>query len=158
MKGIPAMTPVKAQDPYDWEQLLSLIQECFAFMEGRIDPPSSMHRLTAVEIAQQARDGEVWVLGRPAFACVFLTPKAESLYVGKLAVAASVRRKGFARKLIDLATERAKVLGLSAVELQTRVELFENQSAFMSMGFQEVGRTSHPGFDRPTSITYRRKV
>ena len=31
--------------------LLALIQSEFAFMDGRIDPPSSMHRLTAADLA-----------------------------------------------------------------------------------------------------------
>ena len=48
--------------------------------------------------------------------------------------------------------------GLAMLGLQTRVELVENQTAFRAMGFQEVGRTAHPGYDRPTSITYRRAV
>jgi ribosomal protein S18 acetylase RimI-like enzyme len=91
-------------------------------------------------------------------ACVFLTPQPGALYVGKLAVAASHRGQGLARRLIDLAEARARVLRLPVLELQTRVELVENQAAFRAMGFEEVGRTAHPGYDRPTSITYRRPV
>ena len=52
----------------------------------------------------------------------------------------------------------ASDLGLPVLELQTRVELVENQAAFLAMGFVEVGRTAHKGYDRPTSITYRRAV
>ena len=89
---------------------------------------------------------------------MFLTPRPGTLYVGKLAVAAGHRGQGLARCLIDRAETRAREMGLPALELQTRVELVENQAAFRAMGFQEVGRTAHPGFDRPTSITYRRAV
>ena len=39
-----AMTPYQAVAPYDWPALLALIQAAFAGMDGRIDPPSSMHR------------------------------------------------------------------------------------------------------------------
>ncbi|MBS3978299.1 MAG: hypothetical protein KGZ77_00675 [Rhodobacteraceae bacterium] len=53
---------------------------------------------------------------------------------------------------------RARVLRLAALELQTRVELVENRRAFAAMGFIETGPTAHPGFDRPTSIIYRRVV
>ena len=63
-----------------------------------------------------------------------------------------------ARRLLDQAEMRAREMGLPALELQTRVELVENQTAFLAMGFQEVARTAHKGFDRPTSITYRRAV
>jgi hypothetical protein len=44
------------------------------------------------------------------------------------------------------------------LELQTRVELEENHAAFRAMGFAEAGRTAHPGYDRPTSITFRKDL
>lgn len=152
------MTPYRCLDPFDWQAILTLLQAEFAFMEGRINPPSSMHALTPATIATQARTGEVWAIGTAPIACVFLTAKPAALYVGKLAVAASHRQQGHARRLIDLAEARARVLNLPTLELQTRVELVENQAAFRALGFVEVGRTAHPGFHRPTSITFRRAV
>lgn len=151
------MTPQLATDPILWPAILSLLHEAFAYMEGRIDPPSSLRDLTPDALTRQTQAGEIWVIGAPV-ACVFLTPKTEALYIGKLAVAASHRGQGLARRLIDLAEERARVLRLPALELETRVELVENQTAFQAMGFVETGRTAHAGFDRPTSITYRRPV
>jgi ribosomal protein S18 acetylase RimI-like enzyme len=152
------MTPHRATDPYDWPALLTLVQTEFAFMAGRIDPPSSMHALTPESIALQARTGEVWAIGHPPVACVFLTPKPQALYIGKLAVAATHRGRGLARQLMTLAETRARALRLPALELQTRVELTENQATFRALGFVEVARTAHPGYDRPTSITFRRDV
>lgn len=152
------MTPHQCLEPYDWPALLRLIQAEFAYMESRIDPPSSMHRLTPDSIAAQARDGEVWAIGTPPVACVFLTPKADALYVGKLAVAALSRGQGLARTLLTLAETRAKAMGLAALELETRVELVENHTVFRALGFVETGRKAHAGFDRPTSITFRRPV
>lgn len=152
------MKPYQCLDPYDWFALLRLIQSEFAYMDGRIDPPSSMHRLSLEAIAAQARDGEVWAIGKPPIACVFLTPKTDALYVGKLAVAANHRGKGLARALLTLAENRAKALGFAALELETRVELVENHTVFRALGFVETGRKAHAGFDRPTSITFRRPV
>lgn len=152
------MTPYQCLEPFDWSALLSLIQAEFAYMEGRIDPPSSMLALTQEAIAAQANAGEVWAIGTPPVACVFLTPKPQAIYIGKLAVAAAHRRQGHARALIALAETRARALGLPALELQTRVELTDNQRAFTSLGFVEITRTSHVGYTRPTSITYRRTV
>ncbi|MFM7442340.1 MAG: GNAT family N-acetyltransferase, partial [Tabrizicola sp.] len=105
------MTPHQCLAPYDWPALLSLIRQSFAGMEGRIDPPSSMHSLTAEAIAAQATGGEVWAIGTPPVACVFLTPQPGALYIGKLATAASHRRMGLAGQLIALAATRAKALG-----------------------------------------------
>lgn len=146
-----------ATDPSLWPPILRLLREAFAFMEGRIDPPSSLRDLTPAALTKQAQAGEIWVIGGPV-ACVFLTPKPGALYVGKLAVADACRGQGLARRLIDLAEARARLMGLPALELQVRVELVENQAAFMAMGFVEVGRTAHPGYQRPTSITCRRAV
>ena len=152
------MTPTRAEPPFDAQAILTLIQDSFAYMEGRIDPPSSMHRLTPGDIATQAQTGEVWVIGQPPVACVFLTRKPQALYIGKLAVARSHRGQGLARALVDMAESRARALHLPALELQTRVELTENHATFRALGFTETARTAHEGFDRPTSITFRRPL
>ncbi len=149
------MTPYRATDPALWPLILGLLQAEFAYMEGRIDPPSSLHTLTRESLPPTT---EVWVIGTPPVACVFLTPEPDALYVGKLAVAASHRGQGLARALIDLAETRARALERPALELQTRVELTENHASFRALGFVETGRNAHAGFDRPTSITFRREV
>jgi GNAT superfamily N-acetyltransferase len=112
-----------------------LLVEAFAYMDGRIDPPSSMTKLTIVELLDGP--GEVWVVGDPIVACVVLTPTDESLYLGKLAVRNSERGSGLARVLINHAEHCAQQLGLPILELQTRIELTENQRTFASMGFVE---------------------
>ena len=148
---------VRATDPFDWPGVLALIQRAFAGMEGRIDPPSSVHRLTAGGIAAQARTGEIWVVP-PLQACMFLTPKDGRLYLGKLAVEPALQGRGLARQLVALAEERARALGFAILELETRVELTENHAIFRHLGFVETGRKAHPGFDRPTSITFAKRV
>ena len=139
-------------------EVLALIKSAFAFMDGRVDPPSTATTLTAEDLRRYATEGEIWAVGHPVIACMILTPKPPALYLGKLAVAAERRHEGLARLLIDLAEDRARDLGLAWVELGTRVELSENQTAFTAMGFAEAMRECHPGFDRPTSIVYRRPV
>ncbi|GAA6200334.1 GNAT family N-acetyltransferase [Aquicoccus sp. SU-CL01552] len=139
-------------------QVLALIRESFAYMDGRIDPPSSMHRLTLEGLSNQAGTAEVWALGHPVAACVVLTPRPDCLYLGKLAVDPRQRGTGLARRLVDLAVARARALGLPVLELQVRVELAENHAAFARLGFARTGETTHAGYDRPTSITMRRAV
>lgn len=150
--------PFQATAPHDWPALLRLVQGAFADMQGRIDPPSSMHRLTAEAIAAQAQSGEIWVIedaGRPV-ACLFLTPDPPALYLGKLATAASHRGRGLARRLVATAVARARALGLTALTLQTRIELTETHAALAALGFAVTGSTAHPGFDRPTSLTMQK--
>lgn len=138
--------------------VLSLIRDSFAFMDGRIDPPSSMHRLTEKAVADHAARHEIWAIGTPPLAVVFLTAKPGRLYLGKLAVDAGWRGQGLARRLVAQAEARARALGLPVVELETRVELVENHAAFSKLGFVQTGETAHPGYDRPTSITMHKTL
>lgn len=153
-------TPYRAGSDTDWAALLRLVRDSFAYMKHRIDPPSSMHRLTAESIARHADEQEIWIIGPPKapVACLFMTEKPDCLYVGKLAVAQSHRGKGYARRLIDCAETRARAKGLPALELQSRVELTENHAAFARMGFVKTGEDAHEGFNRPTSITMRLEI
>lgn len=152
------MTPYRCVSPYDWGAILALLRAEFAYMDGLVDPPSSLTRLTEAEIAVQADRGEVWAIGTQPVACVFFTYKPDALYIGKLAVSAQHRRKGLASALMAVAESRARALGLAALELQTRIELVENHLTYLSMGFVETGRSAHPGYDRPTSVTYRKRL
>ena len=148
------------QPDEDFAPVLALIQSSFAFMDGRIAPPSSAHRLTVADLARSAATGEVWVIEDPGLilACTVLTPRPDHLYLGKLAVDPSVRRQGLATQLVRRGLRQSRARGLAEVRLETRVELTENHQAFRAMGFAEVARTAHPGFDRPTSITFSRRV
>ena len=149
--------PIRATEPFDWAALLGLIQRAFAGMEGRIDPPSSLHRLTPEGLALQARTAEIWV-EPPLRACMVLTPKEGRLYLGKLAVDPAFQGQGAGRRMIALAEQRARDLGLPVLELETRVELVENHAIFRKLGFVETSRKAHEGFDRPTSITFQKRV
>jgi len=155
------MTPHRVDPDYpNWDAVLRLVLDAFDFMDGRIDPPSSAHRLTTADMAAQAGTGAVWVIedaGRPV-ACLFAKPKTDALYLGKLAVAAGHRGQGLARLLVAAAAEEARSRGLTWLELETRIELTENHAAFARMCFVKTGETAHPGYDRPTSITMRRQL
>lgn len=149
------MRPYLATDPHDWPALLALIARAFASMQGRIDPPSSLHRLTPQGLAAS---GEVWVMGDPAVACMVLKPVKGALYLGKLAVEPALQGRGLGRIMVSRAEDRAREMGLPHLELETRVELAENHRFYLRLGFHEAGRSAHPGFDRPTSVRYRKRV
>ena len=153
------MTPERlTPDDPRLADMLELIRRVFAEHDGRIDPPSSMHRMTLADLEEAAEGGEVWGFGTPPVACVILTVKGSALYISKLAVAADQRGKGLARALIACAEARARAKGLAALELQTRVELVENHAAFRALGFEKTGETRHTGFERTTSITMQKDL
>lgn len=154
----PIDPPHRLRGAQDWHAVLALIQRAFAAMAGRIDPPSSLHHLTAADLAAQSETAEIWAIGAPIRACMILTPKPAALYLGKLAVDPAHQRSGLGRALVSHAETRARALGLPVLGLQTRIELIENQAAFTAMGFAEVARTAHPGHTKPTSITYAKPI
>ncbi|HTV70043.1 MAG TPA: GNAT family N-acetyltransferase [Rhizobiaceae bacterium] len=141
-----------------WEGLLDLIRASFAYMDGVIDPPSSAHRLTIDSLAKKtvSEIGFIAWRGDQLAGCVFLAEKADRFYLGKLAIAPELQRAGIGRVLLVAAEAHAKDHGKPVIELQTRVELTGNHAAFARLGFQETGRTAHPGFDRSTSVTMRK--
>ncbi|MDK4717208.1 GNAT family N-acetyltransferase [Rhizobium sp. CNPSo 4039] len=143
-----------------WDALLDLILTSFAYMNGRIDPPSSALALTSetlkakalCEIAYVALDGEQLV------GCIFCRPEAGSLYVGKLAVLPEAQGKGIGKRLLGLAETTARELGLKALRLETRIELIDNHATFAAWGFQKTAENRHAGFDRTTSIEMRKAI
>jgi len=116
------------------------------------------HGLSAALRLIPSHQPDLQTLGAPPVAVVFLTVKPGRLYLGKLAVDASMRGQGLARRLVAQAETRARILGLPVVELETRVELVENHATFARLGFAKTGETAHPGYDRPTSITMQKRL
>lgn len=150
----------RARPDEDWPAIRALVAEAFAFMEGRIDPPSSIRRWTAQTFAAEAAAGAGFlaVAEGALVGCVFARPKGDALYIAKLAVRPSWRGGGVARALIDAAEAEAARRGLAALALQTRIELVENHATFVRLGFTEVERTAHAGYERPTSVRFRRSL
>jgi len=144
----------------DWERVRALILDAFAYMDARIDPPSSALRLTPQSMQEDAEKGALLLAdhARDLIGCVFTRTKGDALYIGKLAVRPGLQGTGIGRQLVDAACEEARRLGLTMLELQSRIELTENHVAFGRMGFVKIAETAHEGFDRPTSITMRAKV
>ena len=93
-------------------QVLNLIQESFAFMTGRIDPPSSMHHLTLQDLTEKAQTDWILGMGDPVKACVVASPLHHALYLGKMAVDPRLRGQGMARALVQACEGISVDLGL----------------------------------------------
>jgi len=144
----------------DWTALLELLHSAYAYMESRIDPPSSLLRMDAEQFQEKAQH-EVLILAlkdQHLVGCAFASPRVDCVYVGKLAVAAPARGNGIARSIMLAAEAVAREHAKPFLELETRVELFENHKTFAALGFSKVAETAHQGFNRPMSITMRRAV
>ena len=141
-----------------WDEVLALIMRAFAAMDGVIDPPSSAHRLTAENLRDKARleTGFAALTDGRIVGCVFVLERTNDFYVGKLAVEPAFQGQGIGRQLMQAVEYLARSRDKLAIELQTRVELTGNHTAFARLGFRETERTAHKGYDRPTSITMRK--
>lgn len=155
------MEIVTAPEDFDqWDELLALLRESFAYMAARIDPPSSLNRLDLDGLRAKARE-ETLIVGLGdgrLLACAFAKPSPPALYVGKVAVDQRLRGQGVARRLFEAAESVARSRNLEFLELQTRVELIENHRTFAALGFEKCGESAHEGYDQPTSITMRKPV
>ena len=90
--------------------------------------------------------------------CVMFRIYQGDLYFGRLSVLPEVRGTGLAKRLIAAVEREARALGLPGVRLGVRVVLVDNQRLFESLGYREIGREAHPGFDHPTSINMRKAL
>ncbi|SCB46778.1 Acetyltransferase (GNAT) family protein [Rhizobium lusitanum] len=137
-----------------WDALLDLILASFAYMNGRIDPPSSALALTPQSLREKARNEIAYVAldGDKIAGCVFCRVEPDSLYIGKLAVLPTAQRKGICKRLLTYAEADARERGLAVLRLETRIELTENHATFAALGFAKTAENRHPGFDRTTSI------
>jgi GNAT superfamily N-acetyltransferase len=144
----------------DWSALLALLRESFAYMQGRIDPPSSLDGMGEAELrAKAARERLLLARDGPRLlGCAFADLREDCVWIGKLAVAASARRQGIASALIDAAEALARAHGRPYLELQTRIELLENQATFAALGFERVALSAHPGYSHATSVTLRKRL
>ena len=144
----------------DWSALLALLRESFAYMASRIDPPSSLRQMGIAELRAKAEIESLIVACNEAglVGCAFAALKRDCVYVGKLAVAERARGRGIARRIVGFAESLARDNGRRFLELRTRIELVENHRAFAALGFEKVGETAHPGYDRATSITMRKRL
>ena len=143
-----------------WPELLGLLRGAFAYMESRIDPPSSLTRMGIDALRERAKDETMIIAteGTELIGCAFAAVREDCVYVGKLAVADTARRKGVARALLAAAEDLARQNQRQFLELQTRVELIENHKTFAALGFEKVAEAAHPGYNRPTSIIMRKRV
>jgi ribosomal protein S18 acetylase RimI-like enzyme len=80
------------------------------------------------------------------------------LYFGRLAVLPEARGTGLAKRLIGAVEDEARRRGLPGVRLGVRIALEANQRLFNSLGYREISREAHPGFDHPTSINMRKPL
>lgn len=150
---------LRAGTATDAPAIAATIAASFEQYRGRLVPESGAFRETTEGIAAELGKGVGAVVAErngKMLGCVLLEEMEGDLYFGRLAVLPSARGLGIARKLIEAVEAEARRRGLAGVRLGVRVVLSDNQRLFNSLGYREISREAHPGFDHPTSINMRK--
>ena len=145
----------------DAPAIAATIAASFAQYRGKLVPESGAFRETAENIAAELAKGAGAIVlerGAEMLGCVLIEEIEGDLYFGRLAVLPSARGLGLAKRLIEAVEGEARRRGLAGVRLGVRIVLTDNQRLFSSLGYREISREAHPGFDRPTSINMRKAL
>ena len=145
----------------DAPAIAATIAAAFAQYRGRLVPESGAFGETAANIAGQLQNGSDAIVaernGR-MLACVMITIEEGDLYFGRLAVLPEARGLGLARRLVSAVETEARRRGLPGVRLGVRIVLTDNRRLFDALGYREISREAHSGFDHPTSINMRKPL
>ncbi|MBM3646539.1 MAG: GNAT family N-acetyltransferase [Alphaproteobacteria bacterium] len=145
----------------DAAAVAATIAAAFEQYRGRLQPESGAFRETADAIAAELTGGASAIVAERnghVLGCVMLKPLEGDLYFGRLSVLPAARGQSVARRLVEAVEQEARRRGLTGVRLGVRVVLIENQRLFQSLGYVEISREAHEGFDHPTSINMRKAL
>jgi len=152
---------LRGATPVDAAALAATIAAAFEEYRGRLNPPSAAFGETSARIASELKRGSGAIIalrGGTAIGCVMTKHVCRDLYFGRLSVVPAARGLGLSGRLVAAVEEAARAQELAGVRLGVRIALPANQRLFASLGYVEISREAHPGFDRPTSITMRKAL
>ena len=145
----------------DAPAIAATIATAFAQYRGILVPESSAFRETPEAITTQLAAGSSVIVAErngTMIGCVVTEVLEGDLYFSRLAVLPEARGTGLAKRLIGAVEDEARRRGLPGVRLGVRIALEANQRLFNSLGYREISREAHPGFDHPTSINMRKPL
>jgi ribosomal protein S18 acetylase RimI-like enzyme len=161
MKGPSDTLVLRSATATDAAVLAATIAAAFEQYRGKLVPESGAFRETADGIAAELIKGAGAIVAErngAVVGCVMTTVVEGDLYLGRLAVLPDARGLGLAGRLIAAVEDQARARGLPGVRLGVRIALLANQRLFHSLGYREISREAHPGFDHPTSINMRKTL
>jgi len=146
--------------PEDAAPVAALIRAAFAAQSVVTDPLPSALRVTEADVAAHLRAGSgvVAEVGTSLVSSVLWAAQHDGLYLGRLAVAPSWRRRGLRRALVAAAEAAARNAALPVMRLSTRLALLDNRRLFAACGFVETTREAHPGHSEPTFVNMEKRL
>lgn len=155
-----SITNAKESNFSDYRELHRLLIDAFEYMNGVVDPPSSMLKLNQNMLREKAQQ-ETLLIARhhsELVGCIFLQPRSDTCYAGKFAVKSAYRQHGIGSALLKASQQWARNHGYVRIDLETRVELVDNHRYFENQGFTKTAENAHAGFNRPTSFVFSKAL
>lgn len=136
------------------EMLRDILVRALSEYEARLDPPSGVHSETIASLASKLKEGGALICeaGGGVVGCVFYAPRADHLYVGRLAVIPEYRRRGIGDLLLRAVERRAGELGVPCVRLGVRIALGKLRAYYEARGYVPIVFHSHAGYTEATYV------
>jgi ribosomal protein S18 acetylase RimI-like enzyme len=152
---------LRAATAADAATIANTIAAAFEQYRGKLEPESGAFLETAEGIAAELATNSGAILAErngKVVGCVMLKLVEDDLYFGRLSVLPEARGLGVAKRLVEAIEDEARRRELAGIRLGVRIVLTENQQLFQSLGYVEISREAHEGFDHPTSINMRKAL
>lgn len=133
--------------PADVERMHQLAQAAYRPYVGPIGrPPAPM----TADYARIVSSGTAWVAEQHGRLVGFLVlqPRPDHLLLENVAVDPNRRRTGVGSRLLALAEDQARLLGLPEVRLFTNAAMTENLAYYPRRGYRQTHRADQDGYRR----------
>jgi GNAT superfamily N-acetyltransferase len=136
-----------------------LTQAAFA-EHTALDPPSGVTRETveSVRLDLEAHGGALALGPDGPVGCLRYEQSPDHMWVRRVAVLPSRQGRGLGRALMGWAEREAAGRGLDALQVGVRLALPANLAFYQRLGYTIVSEHAHPGYDRPTWVTMRKRI
>jgi len=151
----PAGYALRDAVPADAHLVARLLHLAFQEHDGKLDPPSGVHKETAESLAARMGKGGAIVVTADdgaIVACGFYEWREGYAYVGRLGTHPAHRRAGLGGAILKAAEEQARAKGYARARLATRVHWTELRRYYESRGYRAVGFGTHEGRTWPTWV------
>ena len=141
-------TRLRPARPTDREAVETLVNAAYAPYVVRLGkPPGPM----VDDYVTRIDSGEAQVLetgGGAIAGLLVLLPQTDHLLIDNVAVDPGFQGRGFGNLLLEAAEAEARRLNFTELRLYTHVLMTENQSLYLSHGWEETGRREEKGYER----------
>jgi ribosomal protein S18 acetylase RimI-like enzyme len=144
---VAASLELRQAQPCDVAQIRAVAQAAYEPYVARIGrPPAPM----TADYAAAVDRGEVWVAAADGAIAglLVLVPAPDHLLLENVAVHPDAQGMGIGARLLALAEDQARHLGLTEIRLYTNVAMTENLAYYPRQGYTETHRGQGDGYSR----------